>query len=145
MPNTHENVLRRLVEDVWNRARYDELDQLVTPNVANHDPLNPTSGLAPFRDVIKKYRAAFPDLRQDIDDLFSVGDKAVARLTCSGTHRGPLDGVAPTGRSATVSAIVIARLSGDKIAEMFVNWDALGLMQQLGVVTMPGRASAAGA
>ena len=35
--------------------------------------------------------------------------------------------------------ITICRFQGDKISEAFVNWDALGLMQQLGAVTLPGK------
>jgi hypothetical protein len=36
------------------------------------------------------------------------------------------------------------RVSGDRIREAHTNWDALGLMQQLDVVTLPGKAAAAG-
>ena len=60
-------------------------------------------------------------------------------------------GFRSTGKScrshnaATGAGITICRFSGDRIKEAFVNWDALGLMQQLGVVTLPGKAAAAGA
>jgi predicted ester cyclase len=84
-------------------------------------------------------------MRADIDELFSAGDRVVCRWRFSGTHCGPLEGIAPTGRQVTITGLSIARFSGDRIQETFVNWDALGLMQQLGVVTMPGKAAEAGA
>jgi steroid delta-isomerase-like uncharacterized protein len=145
MSSKQETMARRLIEDVWNNGKYDTLGQLVTPDFANHDPMSPTKGIAAFSDAVKKYRTAFPDLRQEIQDLFSSGDKVVVRLTCTGTHRGPLEGIQPTGRHATVTAMLICRFAGDLVAESYVNWDALGLMQQLGVVTLPGKSAAAGA
>jgi len=145
MSSKQETVVRRMIDEVWNAGKYDVLDQLVTPDVAHHDPMNPTKGPEALKNVVKKYRTAFPDLRQEVQDLFSAGDKVVARLRATGTQRGPLESIPASGRSATVSAIIIARFQGERIAEAFVNWDALGLMQQIGAVTLPGRTAHAGA
>ncbi len=46
-----------------------------------------------------------------------------------------------TNKSATFTGITINRIAGDKIAEQWVNFDALGMMQQLGVVPAPGQTS----
>ena len=54
--------------------------------------------------------------------------------SCHGTHKGDLNGIAPTGKQFTISGISIARFVNGKLSEGYVNWDALGLMQQLGVV-----------
>ena len=67
------------------------------------------------------------------------------RWRYSGTHKGQLEGVAPTGRPVKGTGITINLLSGDRIREAYINWDALSLMQQLGVVTLPGKAMGAGA
>ena len=109
------------------------------------DLVNQTRGLAAFKGVVTKYRSAFPDCRLEIDDIFSAGDKVVVRWRYSGTHKGQLEGVAPTGRPVKGTGITINLLSGDRIREAYINWDALGLMQQLGVVTLPGKAMGAGA
>ena len=58
----------------------------------------------------------------------------MTRWSCRGTHKGDFNGIAPTGKQFTVSGVTVARVSNGKIAEGYVNWDALGLMQQLGVV-----------
>jgi steroid delta-isomerase-like uncharacterized protein len=145
MSEKNEAVVRRMIEEVWNNKQLGALEKFHTDDFAHRDPQNPTTGLDAYRGVVKKYQTAFPDTRIDIDELFSTGDRVIMRWRATGTHRGVLEGVAPTGRQVTVTGISICRLSGDKIREEIANWDALGLMQQLGAVTLPGKAAAAGA
>ena len=140
-----EAIARRAIEDVWNKGQMEAITELFTNDYVNNDPLNTTKGLDDFRNFVKKYRVAFPDCRLDIDELISSGDKVVVRWRYSGTHKGQLEGIAPTGRRVAGTGISINHFSGDKIREAFVNWDALGLMQQIGAVTLPGRATGAGA
>lgn len=145
MYEKNQGIVRRVFEEAWSQGRLDALDTLVTHDVVGHDPVEPTKGLDAFKNAVRKYRTAFPDLRLTIDELFSADDKVVARWHATGTHRGPLEGLPATGRQVTITGISIARFSGDRICETFDNWDALGMMQQLGVVTLPGRAAGAGA
>ena len=58
----------------------------------------------------------------------------VTRWTATGTHKGDLMGVPPTGKRATVTGIAIDRYQGGKMVEFWTNYDMLGLLQQLGVV-----------
>jgi len=80
-----------------------------------------------------------------IEDIIAEGETVIARWSCRGTHKGDLSGIAPTGKQFTISGVSIARFSGSKMAEGYVNWDALGLMQQLGVVPALAKAKAAAA
>ena len=145
MSEKQETIVRRMFEEVWNKGKLDAVDQLFTTDYVNNDPVNQTRGQKAFKDVVTKYRNAFPDCRLDIDELISTGDKVIVRWRYSGTHTGQLEGIKPTGRRVSGSGITINTFSGDRIREAFVNWDALGLMQQLGVVTLPGKAMGAGA
>jgi predicted ester cyclase len=61
------------------------------------------------------------------------------------THKGDLSGIAPTAKQINISGVTIARLANGKLAEGWVNWDALGLMQQLGVVPELAKTKAAAA
>jgi steroid delta-isomerase-like uncharacterized protein len=144
MSEQNEAVVRRLMDDVWGKGNLKLLDEIYTNDHINHDPVNPVRGLDATRDLVKKYRNAFPDCRLDIDDLFSVGDKVVARWHYSGTHKNELEGIPPTGRHVTGPGITIFLFQGNRIRESYENWDALGLMQQLGVVTLPGKFRTAG-
>ena len=78
-----------------------------------------------------------------VEELFAEGETVVARWSCRGTHKGELNGIAPTGKQISITGISIARFAAGKIVEGWVNWDALGLMQQLGVVAEAGKAKVA--
>ena len=145
MSEKNEAVVRRMFQEVWNDRKLDAIERFFATDYMNHDPVNPTTGLEAYRNVVKTYLTAFPDCRIDIDDLCSASDQVIVRWRYSGTQHGPLEGLAPTGRHATGTGISICRFQGEKIGEAFINWDALGLMQQLGAVTLPGKAAAAGA
>jgi steroid delta-isomerase-like uncharacterized protein len=144
MPEKNEVVVRRLMEDVWSKGNLKLLDEILTPDYVDNDPVNLVRGIDGARDTVKKYRSAFPDCRLDIDEIFSVGDRVVVRFHYSGTHQNTLEGIPPTGRHVTGPGIAIHRFAANRIQESFTNWDALGLMQQLGVVTMPGKSFKAG-
>ncbi len=144
MSDKREAVVRRYIQEVWNHGKLEVIDELLTNDFVNHDPIEPARGRDGMRDLVRKYRTAFPDVRCEIQDLFSAGDRVVARLRYTGTHRSALEGIPPTGRQAIVTEILIASFVGERIREVYANWDALGLMQQLGVVTLPGKSASAG-
>jgi predicted ester cyclase len=73
-------------------------------------------------------------MRETVEDLIFDGDKVVGRFLMSGTHRGEFMGIAPTGRSVTMSGVDIVRIAGGKITEFWYAEQMLELMQQLGAV-----------
>jgi steroid delta-isomerase-like uncharacterized protein len=79
--------------------------------------------------------AAFPDWHMTVEDLIASGDKTVARVTVTGTHKGEFMGVPPAGIQAKVQLIDIMRFDGaGLVSEHWGVADMLSLMQQLGVV-----------
>jgi steroid delta-isomerase-like uncharacterized protein len=91
-----------------------------------------------MHQTVTMFLSAFPDLHWTIEDAVAEGNKVVLRLTARGTHRGAFQGIPPTGKQVTVTGIIISRLADGKIAEEWANRDVLGLLQQLGVVPVPG-------
>ena len=83
--------------------------------------------------------AAFPDFVPTLEEQIATGDKVANRLVFHGTHKGAFQGIPPTGKRITLSALTIERVVGDKIVEHWLEFDALGMMQQLGVVPPPGQ------
>jgi predicted ester cyclase len=80
------------------------------------------------------YRAAFPNLRMDPEDVLASGDKVVARVRATGTHKGELMGLPGTGKSVDVQLIDIMRFDEDGlVAEHWGVVDMLAMMQQLGM------------
>ncbi len=82
-------------------------------------------------------RAAFPDLHYTVEDQIAEGDKVVTRYMASGTHQSELMRIAPTGNWVEITGISITRIQDGRIEEIWENYDTLGMMQQLGVVTLP--------
>jgi steroid delta-isomerase-like uncharacterized protein len=87
-----------------------------------------------YKKFFKLYTGAFPDAHLETHDLIEAGEKVIHRWTATGTHKGELSGIAPTNKKFEITGITIYRFAGGKIAEQWINWNALGLMQQIGVV-----------
>ena len=147
MSENNKAIVRRLIEEVWNKGNLSLVDELFAPNYEHHDASTPDFGRGPESEKkrVTLYRNAFPDLRLTIEDIIAEGETVMARWSCHGTHKGDLNGMAPTGKQFTISGVTIARLLNGKLAEAYVNWDALGLMQQLGAVPELAKAKSAAA
>jgi steroid delta-isomerase-like uncharacterized protein len=147
MSEQNKNNVRRLFEEVWNQGHVPVADELFTPTYTHHDSSTPDVGRGPESEKkrVTLYRNAFPDLRLTIDDIIAEGQTVVARWSCRGTHKGDLNGIAPTGKQFNITGVSIARFTNGKMFEGFVNWDALGLMEQLGVVPELGKVKAVAA
>jgi len=145
MSDANKNVVRRLFEEVWNKGNLPVADELFADNYSHHDSSTPEFGRGPESEKKRAtlYRTAFPDVRLTVEDIIAEGETVTARWSCKGTHKGDLRGLAPTGKQFTISGISVARVTNGKMVEGWVNWDALGLMQQLGVVAEVGKTKAA--
>jgi len=132
-------IARRADEELFDRGNLDVADELFALNFVYHDPASGEDWHGP--ESVKQYatmlRAAFPDLHYTVEEQITEGDKVVTRYTASGTHQSELMGVAPTGNWVEITGISITRIQDGKIEEVWENYDTLGMMQQLGVVTPP--------
>jgi len=130
----HKAIVQRFWDEVWNKGNLAAADEICAANYTDHGPAiaDVTTSLEGLKQVVTRYRNAFPDLQLTIDDVVAVGDKVVTRWTGRGTHKGELMGIAPTEKQAQVMGISIYRLAGGKIEESWTSWDRMDLMQQLG-------------
>jgi steroid delta-isomerase-like uncharacterized protein len=131
----HASTLRRLYK-LLNAGDIDGFGELLADDFVEHEE---TPGLAPTKVGVKEffrmYRAAFPDLRMEAEDVVASGDKAVARVRATGTNQGEFMGMPASGKSIDVQLIDIMRFGDDGLVRE--HWgviDALAMMQQLGVV-----------
>jgi steroid delta-isomerase-like uncharacterized protein len=141
----NEAIVRRLIEEAWNRGNLAVVDDCLAARYTEEGPLETVRGPEDEKAMITKYRNAFPDCNIQIDEMFSVEDRVVTRFTYSGTHRGDFEGIAATGRSVQGKGIDVVHMLDGRIVASYSQWDALGLMQQLGVVSLPGKAKGVGA
>jgi predicted ester cyclase len=81
---------------------------------------------------------AFPDLHLTVEDAVGEGDLVAQRVHFAGTHTGEFQGLPPTHRRVTFSGLELNRLVDGQVAEHWVQLDSLSLLQQLGLVVVPG-------
>ena len=131
-------VLVRRLFDAINEGNVVAIDQLLASNYALHLASNPPMDREAFKQGVIASEAAFPDVRFTLEDLIAEGDKVAARVTMRGTHRGNFMGASPTGKQVTMTGMDIFRFMAGKVVGHWGNEDDLGLMQQLGVISVPG-------
>jgi steroid delta-isomerase-like uncharacterized protein len=125
--------------DLLSAGDIDGFGELIADDFVEHEE---TPGLEPTKEGVKQffhmYRAAFPDLRMEPQDILTSGDKVVARTRATGTNQGEFMGMPATGKSVDVQLIDIIRFGDDGLArEHWGVFDALGMMQQLGAIPAP--------
>jgi steroid delta-isomerase-like uncharacterized protein len=143
MSEENKAILRRVNDEVFSQGNLDLVDELFAPDYVLHDPGLPGGelrGTEHFKQRwVSMFRTAYPDLQLSVEDQIAEGDKVVARYTGRGTHQGELMGIPPTGNEVSVGGIIISRVSGGRVEEEWNSFDALGMMQQLGVIPPPGQ------
>jgi steroid delta-isomerase-like uncharacterized protein len=129
-------MVRRFVEEVFNRGNISAADELLAPDFVEHEELPP--GIPSDREGVKQMttmmRIAFQDFKATIEDIIAQGNRMVIRMTWSGTQKGEFMGIAPTGKSISVGVIDIMRIADGKVVEHWGQMDSMGMMQQLGAM-----------
>ena len=126
-------LMRRFYEELWSKGNLEAIPELVAEDFVDHQaPVGQPSGREELAGLVVMWRTGFPDMQETVEDLISEGDKVVGRFLMRGTHCGEFMGVAPTGRSVTMSGIDVVRVAGGKISEFWYAEQMLELMQQLG-------------
>ncbi|HZG63210.1 MAG TPA: ester cyclase [Rubrobacteraceae bacterium] len=140
MSEENKAIARRALEEVFSgQGNLDVADELFAPNYVGHDPASPGDIRGPegAKEFAGMYRSAFPDVQMSVEDQVAEGEKVVTRWIASGTHLGEIMGIAPSGNRVTVTGTSIERIVDGKIVETWDNYDALGMMQQIGAIPSP--------
>lgn len=119
--------------EAYSRHDVDAVAEMMAPDVINNSSTN--QGRDGVRAELDYWYSAFPDVSVVIEDLIEEGDRVVARLTASGTHRGEFMGAPPTGKQITAQEIDVFRLENGLIAEVWAAPDIFGLLTQLGLLS----------
>jgi len=133
---TEENkdIVRRGIEELWNKGNVAVADELFAINFINHDVVDTPEiyNLEAYKQSINDTRIDFPDLHVTVEEQIAEGDKVVTRWTCTGTHKGrsgTMD-IAPTGKTVTIEGVTIDHIAGGKILEEW--WFRELLVMKLG-------------
>ena len=132
MSTINKTVLERFFEEIYIQGNLTAADELVAADYISHDP---APGEAPGREGLKAFvaylRRAFADLHVTIEAQVAEGDRVATRYILRGRQEGEFAGIPPTGKLVTVTATSMHRIAGGRIQESWLNWDMLGLVQQL--------------
>ena len=135
MSSAEENkaLVRRFVQEVYNRGNLDVADELLATNFVDHDFLSGEEvGPEDYKRAITGLRAATSDLHFSIKEQIAEGDKVVTRCIGRGTHDRGVDplGFAPTGNQISIENIAINRVVEGKIVKEWSVSDISSLWQQ---------------
>ena len=134
---TNKALVRREFEEMFSQVGdLDTAGECYAPDYVLHEPTSgEVRGLEAARQFAATYREAFPDLQTAIDDQVAEGDEVVSRFSGRGTHLGDTEDFGPaTGNRIEITGITIDRFADGKIVEEWTVYDALGLLQQIGLM-----------
>jgi predicted ester cyclase len=137
-------LLRRFVEAL-NQHNLDALDALVVPDFVRHCQATPgleIRSLGAFKRFLVEDRASVPDGRQTVRFLVAEGDFVAMYCTYSGTQTGQWGPVPPTGKHVEFDFSGVVRVCSGRLAELWITWDNLVILTQLGLAPMPAPAKA---
>jgi predicted ester cyclase len=125
-------IVNRWVE-LWSGGDLSDAGLVFAPDVCDHraPPLPDIHGIDEELRFIAWVREAFPDLRVEIEDQVTEGDRVAVRVMHRGVQRGDFLGIAPTGRAVAYEGTVIFRIANDRIAERWGTVDLHGILTQL--------------
>jgi steroid delta-isomerase-like uncharacterized protein len=122
--------------ETLDRQDTEMMDQLVSStNYFLH-----FSGMPPMdwnenkKEFLAPFTKAFPDLRRNIVDMVAEGDKVAVSINVTGTYKGEFQGIPPTGKQVSFTAMDILTIIDGKITEEWATADMMGLMQQIGAI-----------
>ncbi|WP_458190279.1 ester cyclase [Haladaptatus sp. NG-WS-4] len=129
--------LVRRVHDVLDEQDRDAFAELHVEDIVLHDAGEEIHGVDAVVERELALWNAFPDLSHTMEDVLVEDDRAAYRFTSTGTHEGGFRGIEPTGEEFEITGLGVVRIEDGKFAEIWLNYDSLGIMQQLGVVELP--------
>jgi len=135
MVSTEQNksLVKRFLDEVYNKGNYDVAYELVAPDYVSHNELNvEVLGPEGIKRTAQLQRRAFPDLLTSIDDLIAEDDKVVVRGHDEGTHLGTFMGLSATGRRFAITWIDIFRIHNGRLVEAWLETNVESFRKQLG-------------
>ncbi len=121
----------------FNERDESTLGDLLADDVVEHGIHNELHGPDEVIDFNRRHFEMFPDYTGSTEAMVAEGDTVAVRYSVRGTHTGEVADVEPTGHTAEWSGMVMYRITDDRIAEIWVEEDRLGLLEQLEAVDPP--------
>jgi len=99
------------------------------------DAAHPASGMDAFRTSMQGLFDTFPDMQVRLEHTIAEpsGSRVVAQYELTGTMRGSMGDIAPTGKAFRILAASIYEIRDEKFCKETLYWDTGAMFGQLGI------------
>lgn len=134
--NTNADIVRDYLNAFNDRDR-EVMSELLADDVVEHGIHEELHGVDEILEFLDAHFQTFPDYAGTTEAMVVQDDTVVVRYTVTGTHTGEYRDVEPTGHQVEWTGVAIYRVDDDRIAEIWIEEDRLGLLEQLEMVDPP--------
>lgn len=128
-------ILVRRFEEAMNTRQLENLDEIMAPAFVRHCEATPhldIRSLEQFKEFLRQDAAMFPDNTQTFTQVVAEGDRMGFWATYEGTQTGQMGPFPPSGKKARFSFAGVLRVEDGKLAELWITWDNMAILAQLG-------------
>ena len=119
-------------EPAFRAADLATIDELCHPGLVDHNPApNHEPTLAGFKQKVALFKAIFPDLEEDLQDIIASGDTVATRWVVTGSQQQEFMGIPATGQKVRVEGMNFYRLKDGRVTDVWTQFDGAAMMQQL--------------
>lgn len=139
----NKQLMTKLYE-AYNSKNFDNIAQYVAADYVEHSPMMPDQkpGVEGLKETYTMMSAAFPDFKVTANHMVAEGDFIAVHYSVTATQKGDFMGMPATGKTMNTEGIEIGRIANGKIVEHWEVFDAMKMMQQLGMIPEAGATSA---
>lgn len=146
MSCSNKDIVRRIVEEIWNQGDIDLIDDLYSEDFVDHSIehsslFNVKNHREGFKELVRAARAGLTGFTATIEELIAETDRVAARVVASGVHSGLFMNIPATGKRVDLSDYHFFRIDNGRVREHWNQYNSLEIMQQLGVVPKAADAS----
>ncbi|MFC3093465.1 ester cyclase [Alteromonas sediminis] len=133
MKSLNVDIVNRLINDVINQGNYHIIKDIVDNDYVYQAGEISFVGRDALEDLLRTYKATFPDLHISVIEQISTEDRVVTRGRLTGTQMGSYLDIPASGKQVNVDVAIFSSIRNGKIAKEFEIIDELTMCRQLGV------------
>jgi predicted ester cyclase len=111
-------LVRAIFQEGWNAERFDAVAPALNASQFHIGGKSRAVDVTELGVIVRSWHDAFPDMRFDVHAVTSSEDVAAVHATLRGTHLGPGQGLAPTGRRLEIERMFFFRFDGPRITDV---------------------------